>query len=432
MMSLAENLHVKKLQALQGIIPDIRIVSFPDVPKGEDVTYWIKELGHSKQELLERCKAAPPPQGETKLESVLASDVEIRAIEWLWSKRFAIGKIGVIAGLPDEGKGQVLCYIAGRITQGQTWPIAEGRSRLGNVVILSAEEDPADSLVPRLMAAGADTDHVRLIKMVREPGEDGQTQKRMFSLIKDLEKLRQEIVDLGNVVAVMIDPITSYLGVDEVDSYRDTDVRAVLGPLKELAEEMRIAIIAIMHFNKKVDVTNALLRISNSLAFVGLPRHVYAVVDDAENERKLLVRAKNNDAAASDNRTLAYHFEVSEVGFDAKVNEVIRAPYIVWEPEYVDITANEAMQAAGENKSPGERDKAKTLLLAILADGREVPVDEIKDIAGGHGLSWRTVRRAGEDLNVIVDKDRTTPKGKWFWKLPEDGVDDAATQKSRN
>jgi hypothetical protein len=174
-----------------------------------------------------------------------------------------------------------------------------------------------------------------------------------------------------------------------------------------------------MHFNKKVDITNAMLRISNSMAFVGLPRHVYAVITDAENDRKLLVRAKNNDAAASDNQTLAFHFEVAEVGFDAKLDKPIRAPFIVWEPDYVDVTANEARQAASENKSPGERDKAKNLLLALLADGREVSVEEIKDTAvNGHGLAWRTVERAKDDLKIIAAKDQTTPKGKWFWKLP--------------
>ena len=76
------------------------------------------------------------------------------------------------------------------------------------------------------------------------------------------------------------------------------------------------------------------------------------------------------------------------------------------------------MAAASEQKSPGERDKAKNLLLALLADGREVFVDELKDTAEGHGISWRTMRRAGDDLKVVVAKERT-PKGKWFWKLPE-------------
>jgi hypothetical protein len=115
-------------------------------------------------------------------------------------------------------------------------------------------------------------------------------------------------------------------------------VRAVLGPLKDLAEEMRASVITVMHFNKKVDITNALLRVSNSMAFVGLPRHAYGVIADVENMRKLFVRAKNNDAAEADNQTLAYHFDVREIGFDAELGAQIRAPFIVWEPGYVDIT----------------------------------------------------------------------------------------------
>ena len=214
-------------------------------------------------------------------------------------------------------------------------------------------------------------------------------------------------------------PVSAYLGVGKVDSYRDSDVRAVLGPLKELAEEMRVAIITVMHFNKKVDITNALLRISNSLAFVGLPRHAYGVIADNENQRQLFVRAKNNDAAKADNLTLAFHFDVREVGADPDTGEIIRAPFIVWEPGYVDVTATEAMQAASEQKSPTTRDKAKQFLHAVLAAG-PVLVEEITEAANAELISKRTLERAKEDLGVITEKDRTVPRGKWFWKLPQE------------
>jgi len=175
-----------------------------------------------------------------------------------------------------------------------------------------------------------------------------------------------------------------------------------------------------MHFNKKQDITNALLRVSNSLAFVGLPRHVYSVVADVENMRKLFVRAKNNDAAESDNQTMAYHFDVREVGFDKKLNKVIRAPFIVWEAGYIDITATEAMQAASENKSPSERDKAKEFLLALLAGGAAASVEDIKDTAEGHGFSWRTIKRVKEDLKIVAEKEQGVMNGRWFWKLPQE------------
>jgi hypothetical protein len=121
-----------------------------------------------------------------------------------------------------------------------------------------------------------------------------QGKKRMLSLQTDLELLRRKIVEVGDVKLAVIDPVSAYMGVGKMDSYRTTDVRAVLGPLVDLLEELMIAGLGIMHFNKKVDVTNALLRISDSLAFGAAARHVYGAIDDSDNGRKLLVRAKNN------------------------------------------------------------------------------------------------------------------------------------------
>lgn len=424
----------EKARALESIVPDIRIVHFPDTPPGEDVTWWLTKGGHTKEELLARCEAAPRWQSSGVLESVCAADVTMRAIDWLWDNRFAVGKIGIIAGLPDEGKGQILCYIAARVTRSLEWPNGEGRAPQGNVIILSAEEDPSDSLTPRLAAAGADLSRIHYVKMVTDhDAKTGQHRKRMFSFITDLDKLRQKIIEVGDVNIVLIDPITSYLGIGEIDSYRDSDVRAVLGPLKELAEEMRIAIVTVMHFNKKVDITNALLRVSNSMAFVGLPRHAYGVVADAENQRKLFVRAKNNDAAESDNKTLAFHFDTREVGKDPDTNAEIRAPFIVWEPGYVDVTATEAMQAASESKSPGERDRAKELLrdfLLAYPDHRALQ-KEIEDYAKAEKISDRTLRRAKTELKIRAEKAKDMPSGPWYWVLSEGGVEAVAMPRAQ-
>src|SRR5262249_48003300 len=153
---------------------------------------------------------------------------------------------------------------------------------------------------------------IEIIKMVRDRDEkSGKERTRTFNLVSDLEKLRRKIAEVGDVVLILIDPISAYLGVGKVDSFRDTDVRAVLTPLKELAEELRIAVVAVMHFNKKVDVLNMMLRISNSIAFAAASRHAFGIVDDAENARKLLIRGKNN-LARKDDRALAFHFEEKE------------------------------------------------------------------------------------------------------------------------
>jgi putative DNA primase/helicase len=147
------------------------------------------------------------------------------------------------------------------------------------------------------------------------PRGNNNKKERMFSLITDLDLLAQKIAAIGNVRLVLIDPISAYMGVKQMDSYRTNDVRSVLAPVVEMATKLRIAFIAIMHFNKKTDVTSALLRISDSLAYGATARHVYAAIDDVENKRKLFVKAKNN-LAKYDQQSLAYHFSVKNVGFD--------------------------------------------------------------------------------------------------------------------
>src|SRR4029077_5618071 len=98
------------------------------------------------------------------------------AIQWLWPDRFALGKLGLLVGLPDEGKGQIIADMASRVTRGDLWPCNEGRAPQGNVVLLSAEDDNSDTIVPRLRAADADLDRVEIVHMIREPDK-----RRMFS-----------------------------------------------------------------------------------------------------------------------------------------------------------------------------------------------------------------------------------------------------------
>jgi putative DNA primase/helicase len=422
------NFAIEKARALAGIVPDIRIVSFPDVPESEDITYWL-EHGHSKDELLARCESTPLWQGAGALNSVSASEVKMEAIDWIWPDRFALGKLGIIAGLPDEGKSTLLCYIAGRLSNPDLkWPNSEGNPpRRGTVLLLTSEDAPADTLVPRLAAADAKLERIEIVQMVRDRDlKDGRERERMFSMMDDLGLLRQKIEKLGDVVAIMIDPVTAYLGAgkNSVDSFRDTDVRAVLGPLVHLAGEYRLAVIAIMHFNKKTDITNALLRISNSLAFGGVARHVFAVTKDIANNRRLMARAKNNVASEENNKTLAFRFETKHVGSDWRDGRPIEAPFIAWEDGYVDITATEALSAVNENKAPGALDDAKDFLRQMLvAGGGRAPKAKIEEAADAEKISAATLRRAKTKLKIQAEKDRSTPEGRWFWVLPADDDD---------
>jgi putative DNA primase/helicase len=210
--------------------------------------------------------------------------------------------------------------------------------------------------------------------------------------------------------------VSAYLGVGRVDGRSATDVRGVLTPLKDMAEGLHVAVIGIAHFNKKDDIKSALLRVSDSIAYVAAARHVYAVLDDPEDKNtKLFVKAKNN--LARDTKALRYGMSVKKVGHDAKLGVDIMAPFIVWHPQYVEITANEAMAAAGGHTAKRE---AREFLLERLEAG-PVNCDDLIEEAKQEGIAEKTLRRAKKDLGIKSRKARGALDGAWTWELSPQG-----------
>jgi putative DNA primase/helicase len=214
----------------------------------------------------------------TTLQSKPALHYKMRGIQWVWKNRFAVGKIGFIGGLPDEGKGLITADIIARITTGNEWPCGEGTAPLGNVILLSAEDDVEDTIVPRLKAGGANLDRVHIIESAQKYNlRTRKFHSTMFNLTEDLPALQRKIDEIGDVVQVIIDPVTSYVGFGKINSSSTTDIRGILAPLITLAMTEQVSVLGIMHFNKKADITNAMLRIADSLAYVAAARHVYVV-----------------------------------------------------------------------------------------------------------------------------------------------------------
>jgi putative DNA primase/helicase len=156
-----------------------------------------------------------------------ASGIELTNIAWLWPQRFAIGKVSMIAGDPGLGKSQALLNIAATVTTGGTWPVTGEQCEQGNVIMLSAEDDASDTIAPRFVAAGGNTDHFFLGQSVAftvldERGEE-TLEDRAFRIDRDVEALERAIVRVGNVRLVVFDPITAYLG--DTDSHKNAEVR---------------------------------------------------------------------------------------------------------------------------------------------------------------------------------------------------------------
>lgn len=338
------------------------------------------------------------------------ADIQSRPISWLWPGRIARGKLTIIAGNPGLGKSQVTASIAAVVTTCGRWPVDGHQCRIGNVLFLSAEDDAADTLRPRLEAAGADLRRVHVVEgVVAGYTEDGSRKDRTFSLERDLQALESKLAELKDVAAVVIDPISAYLG--EVDSHKNADVRGLLAPLSGLAGRHNTAIIGISHLNKAAG-SQALMRVTGSLAFVAAARAAYLVTADLQDPmRRLFLPMKNNlgpDAAG-----LAFHIEGATLSSPDGAVETSR---VQWESEPVPITADEAMQAETPHRDITALEKAEEWLKETLANG-PVAVPEVIDAAEAAHIAEKTLRRAAKALRI--QKDKQSMSGGWWWSLPK-------------
>jgi hypothetical protein len=220
--------------------------------------------------------------------------------------------------------------------------------------------------------------------------------------------LEAELAKRGNVAAVVIDPISAYLG--KVDSHKNAEVRALFAPLGDLAARHNVAIIAVSHPSKAAG-TKALMRVSGSLAFVAAARAAYLVLSDpADKRRRLLLPMKNN--LGPDATGLAFRIEGATVSSQAGPLATSR---IVWESEPVTMTADEAIQAEAPSKGASAVDEAADWLREVLSAG-PVGADEVISMAKQEQISERTLRRARELLGIKPAKDGM--EGGWIWSLP--------------
>jgi len=416
--------------ALHGKAADVRIVDLPG--PGKDVSDWIEWLDSRTAEelaaaLVQMADTAPvwtPDAAELRADAessdaatsepvlVCVADVEPERLRWLWPDRVPLSKVTLFFGDPSLGKSFLTLDIAARVSRGLPWPDRDGERAIpGGVVLLSAEDDVADTIRPRLDAAGADARHVTLLQGVRYG--DSQACKH-FNLACDLPALESAIRQTPDARLVIVDPISAYLG--STDSHKNAEIRGLLAPLADLAARHDVAILAVTHLNKSAG-SRALYRSMGSLGFVATARAAWLVIGDAaDDRRRLFLPAKAN--LTQEPSGLAYSIESVDVPNIGSIGRVR------WEPEPVTMTADDALAAAAAN--PEDRtalESAVEWLKATLADG-PMKANDVKAAARASDEGWRTVLRAQKAAGVKKRRQGFGPGATWYWFLP-DGVSGA-------
>lgn len=379
--------------------------------------YLLNEVdkAHAEDTLVRPWNRLPHPDRNREpakpgLNTLRLSEVAAREVEWQRPGFTARGKLTLLSGPPGVGKTYLMLDHIARLTTGRPYPgdPAPAATALDpcprrDALFVSMEDAADDTLLPRLTLLGGDPSRVHTLDFVyHHPGTTDRRlqkvgyQQQTIALDQHLGHLDAWLAANPLVELVVFDPISAVLG--KVDAHRDAEVRRVLGPLAQLAERRRVAVVAITHLNK-LSEGPAINRSMGSIGFVAAARIAWQVCADPDDPtRSLLLPVKVNLGVRPSGRA----FRVSVAGLS-------------WEEE-VAVTADEVLRPADQGARAPAKEEAKQWLQQLL-EGGPIPAAEVWEAARAEGLCEKTVKAAKKELGIVAKK--TGGKGApWTWHLP--------------
>jgi hypothetical protein len=348
------------------------------------------------------------PAGELEVvtrevEIVPASSIEPEPLLWYWENRIPLGKLTVFFGMPGTGKSTISLDIVARATKALDWPDAPNRYPPSEVLMLISEDDLSDVVIPRLMAAGADLDKVFFATQTVVTGKKGR-EERGIALDTDMTAIESILLQHPGIRLIVIDPLGSYLGL--LKKNVEEEIRGLLLKIKKLAEQLKVAVISIDHFNKNIDQA-ALHRLSGAGALSAVPRAVWAFVKDADDPEKLtrlMLNAKLN--VVSEAKAAGLAFRIGSVDFIIK-NVPSNQPKIEWlgknKGDLDEILHRKADPEEGKEK------KCVKLFQELLA-GAPLTASATK-AAENAGFSYATIKRARARYQASLREKELFDKG---------------------
>jgi hypothetical protein len=318
------------------------------------------------------------------------SDIEPQQVRWMWHPILPQGKLVLLQGHPGLGKSFVTLDVAARLSTGRAMPGAkDALMPPSDVLVIASEDGVADTMKPRIMAAGGDDSRIHVVTEIRAGNSDRAT---MFSLDVAFRILRVQLTKSPDIKLVIIDPISEVLG--SKDGNSNQDMRSLLAPMASFADEAQVTFLLVNHLNKGEGP-----RIQRGMGSMGLPavcRCVCEIVRDPDDPAaRHLQMVKNN--LAEDCRRIRFGLEPGEV-----------AAKVVWDSEF-----STGVPEIIEEAVPSKLEQAERFLGQTLAAGPGL-ASKITEEATELGISTRTMERAKKTLGVRVVKRSE----RWCWMLP--------------
>jgi hypothetical protein len=331
----------------------------------------------------------------------IASTVQPEPLRWLWPGYLPLGKATLLAGDAGLGKSTMSCDLAARVSRGLAMPDGTHGSAPAGVVMIGTEDGRADTVRPRLDAAGADCDRIAFVTVELPDGwEDALT------LPDDLPMVREAIERVGAAL-VVVDPVVAFIGL-ATDTHSDHQVRRAIGPLSVLAEKMGVAALGLSHPSRSRGGGNPLHFSGGSLGFVNASRSALIVAPDPDDaEHTVLASSKCNVGPKP--ASLTYRI----VGAD---NGASRIDWLGASPH----TAEGLLAQPANDEDRSAVDEAVEFLRERLADG-PVEAATVKAEARRAGVAektlWRAAKRLGVKTNDRAGFGRGHPS-RWTLRAP--------------
>ena len=411
--------HAEEVRVnLEPVAASVCVLALPGLPPKGDVSTWLAAGGtrETLEALVAAARATRPETEEApsmddssapgaRVILVAASSIRPERVRWGWGGRVALGTVNLLVGDPGLGKSTLTVDLAARLSRGQLEGDLFGEPV--TIALATAEDAVAHVVVPRLMAAGADRDRVKIIEVER----DGLTGGLLVP--QDLGALRDCVMADG-VRCVVIDPLVAHLPGD-VNSHRDQDVRRALAPLARLAEDADAAVVVVVHLNKST-LAHVLARVAGSVGFVAAARSVLLLgpdPEDPEGPTRILAHAKCNLGPLAP--ALRLRVEGREVVRDDD-GTTIPISGIAWCGEAPGVTAQDLVTPESAEDHDAT-DHAIEILEDLLAGG-PVKSKEIQKALRGVGIGRRAGDAAKRRLGLKKRKVGFTGSH-WGWGLPE-------------
>jgi putative DNA primase/helicase len=370
-----------------------------------------REIGQELQnglapcDAIERLRALGGSTGASVSTLTDFSQIIAKPVKFAWRDRIALGKITALAGRPKIGKGLLYSRLIAEVTRGTLDGDLSGPRR---AIIVTTEDEPGDTLKPRLMAADADLERVSYFTM--GPAEEPVP----FRVPQDAAELGRRVAETGAAL-VVIDPLIEFID-GKTDSHKSQPVRQAVAALNAIARERGCAVLTIFHLNKGVS-TDPLLRHEGSAAFTQIVRAGLMLgfdPDDPEGEegdQRVLAVSSSNLAKLAP--SLVYGISGQSVEGDTGEPITTAAMDYVCEST---ASSHELLGAREDEEQRTDRDEATEFLVAELADGPK-SAKAIKGAAKTLGITEWPLKAAKKKLRVASQKSNFG--GGWTWSLPE-------------